>query len=153
MANCIVTVPGLTMGTGTSYDIVSIKGLSKPGEKRVTVPKLAADGDWAGTVKLTSRTIIIAVEIVGTPGSDLTNKIDAMEAAWASANSELLLTYEVLGWPTKRVMGYPGRCEWDVDLAADAGLVSVVLEWYAANPNVTTSAGPAAPSGLTATAA
>lgn len=153
MAICVITVPGLTMGVGTSYDVVSIKGLSKPGQRRASSAKALADGEFAGQAWLTARTVVIGLEIFGTPGGDLTGKIDALEAAWADHNTEALMTYEVLGWPVKRIMGYPGRCEWDVDLAADAGLVVAVVEWYAANPKITTSGGPAAPTGLVAVAA
>lgn len=130
------TSPSLLMGPGTAYEIARVEGLDMPPVRPNDWDRIGADGVTSWDQRLAPRTVLLDVEIHGTPGADLADKVSAFVSAWQSRATDVNLTYRLPGTGDRRVTGRPRRCRWSVDRPFEMGIVTAAAEFFAPDPAI-----------------
>lgn len=127
---------GLLLGDGTDYEVTKVQGLDMPDVRARTLDPyrhgLVGVGDhWFG-----AREVIIDLDVLGTPGADLANKLRDLATATQPSSSDLVMSYRLEGESTRRINVRPIGRTYPVDVAATRGFVPVALRFVAYDPRL-----------------
>ncbi len=132
-----VEYASLLLGPGTDYEILKIEGLDMPAVRTNDLLKDTTDGAFGGKDILGIRVVTITLEVNGTPGPDLAQKLRTLATAWNRKQTDSALTYRLESGGVRHVNGRPRRCAWAVEKwAFDVGIVPTILQLECTDPNI-----------------
>lgn len=92
-----VSINGLVMGAGTSYSLVSFNPWESPEVRTSDMPRGPLPGIVAGNDLYASRRITASVIVQGTDKADALSKLQALQAAWTTSQTDIELHYQLAG--------------------------------------------------------
>lgn len=116
MANWSVTLRGLTIGTGTSYEFESpgVAGLGNPPVRAADQQRGHLSGDAGGDDVFEKRVITIPVVVLADTDTACRVLLRALQTAWRPSPINLDLTVSIAG-ESLTYQGRPRGCDADLE--------------------------------------
>lgn len=132
-----VRLRDVLMGAGTAVEIQKITGLGMPPLRTSDLERVTTDGSFGGRDLKAPMVITVEMELWGATHAALASLLSSLTSAWAPSQTDIMFSWRLPGFPTRKVYGRPRGFTWERDVPADFGRVQPAIGVFVApNPRI-----------------
>src|SRR5687767_6925534 len=124
------------MGAGTSYKVRQVDGLDLPSVRSSDDDRPQDHGRFAGHDLLGGREVVLELEIVAASHAALEAAVAALRAATVPQESELPLSFQLIGQGNRRVNCRPRRVRYPIDTRYALHSPRATVQLVATDPRI-----------------